>query len=396
MLITSTPNGTVGEGEWFYDMYQYAVDSDLLFDEKNIVIEEAAGIIDNPERNGFARVKFHWSADPEKDDKWYAEQCRDLNFNRRLINQELDLLFVGSTTCIFDDDYLAKLKSVPPTYRIQLPHATTFYVYSEAFNANDYLLIGVDTAKSLVGDYSAIEVFSYSNFTQIGEFFGKLGSLTKYSEVLKELIKQLSVIMNGKLILCIENNSIGSAIIENLENDTDFDYIQYVYSPIHMNRSNKAGQIVITPKIGAELGINTNVKSKSIMVSALYDYLTADPTSIKSSDFIAQLNVIERKANGSISCQYGKHDDLFMAAALCAYVRRVSTLEYEPLIGTNLYNYQEQISTTRDVKLEFITSKDMQSIADTINYNEREGGYEYKQPQIEYDDEIVEDVFSIF
>jgi len=187
ILITSTPNGTVGDGQWFYDMYSFAVDSDVIFKDGSFR-PEASELVDNPERNGFIKIKYHWSEDSTKDDKWYLEQCRDLNFNQRLINQELDLLFVGSTTCIFSDDYLAKLKSIPPYNLITLPHATHLSIYTDSFDMDDYYLIGADTAKSLIGDYSAIEVFSYANMVQVAEYFGKLGSLTKYSDVLMAVL----------------------------------------------------------------------------------------------------------------------------------------------------------------------------------------------------------------
>ncbi len=95
-------------------MYQFGVDSDLVFDDQDQFTADADELIDHPERNGFVRVSFHWSEDPAKDDVWYQQQRRDLNFDQRMINQELDLLFVGSTKCIFEDDYLALLKSVKP------------------------------------------------------------------------------------------------------------------------------------------------------------------------------------------------------------------------------------------------------------------------------------------
>ena len=394
ILITSTPNGSVGDGAWFYEMYQFAIDADMIFDKDDQIMPESEHFVNNQERNGFVRIKFHWSDDPEKDANWYQEQRRDLNFNTRLINQELDLLFVGSTTCIFDDEYLAKLKSVRPTVKIKLPHATSFCMYTEQFNTQDFLLIGVDTAKSLVGDYNAIEVFEYSNFIQVGEFFGKLGSLTKYSEVLMALVRYLVPAMQGRIILCIENNSIGAAIIENLENATDYDYMQYVYNPIQMKRTTKDGTIVVKPKIDSECGINTNSRSKSIMVSALYDYLTNNPAAARSSDFIAQLNIIERKSNGSVSAQSGKHDDLFMAAALCAYVRRISSLDIEPLLGVSTYVQQEtQIKSYQGIITNLGTA-DLKDVANQMVYNENEGGYEYVEDNNEttYEDAP----FSIF
>ncbi len=139
-------------------------------------------------------------------------------------------------------------------------------------------------------------------------------------------------------------------------------------------------------KIDSNYGINTNVRTKSIMVSSLYDYLVENPKAAKSSDFISQLNIIERKSNGSISAQYGKHDDLFMAAALCAYVRRISALDIEPLLGLSTFENQ-QLYTDPYKQVLDIGKKDYVDIANNMVYNENEGGYEYN-------DTIIEDITS--
>lgn len=360
IALTSTSNGTEGTGEFFHDMYQHAVDADNIFDENSMFLEEADELVDNPERNGFVKIMYHWSMDPTKNKEWYRKQCQELNFDTRLINQELDLLFIGSTNCIFNDEFLSSLKVNKIKHRIRTPHQTFLNLYSEDLDATDYLLIGVDTAKSLVGDYNAIEVFSYLNFVQIAEYFGRLGSLTKYSDIVKEVTRYFVKITNGHVILCIEENSIGTAIIENLQNDETFDYMQYIYSP--------------NPE--KHIGINTSVKSKGIMISALYDYLTTDSSRVKSSDLKAQLNVIERKTGGSVSAQTGKHDDLFMASALCAYVRRISELEYLPLIDVTIKDKYTQ-STSIDQYKNLIGSLNKPQQIDNMDVIIKDNTIEY-------------------
>lgn len=382
IILTSTPNGSVGDGEWFYQMYSNAVDATEIFDDDCNLVENADEIVDNPTTNGFVKVRFHWSDDPAKDENWYAEQCRDLNFDTRSINQELDLVFVGSTSCIFSDDFLSKLKIKEPIDRIQLPHVTDLklFIKKEEINKNDFLLIGIDTAKSLTGDYSAIEIFKYSNFEQIGEFYAKLGSLTKYSEIIMKVIDTLDIIMSGRLILCIENNSIGTSIIEDLENAEDNKYAHYIYSP--------------NPK--KYIGINTNSKVKPTMISFLYDIITQDPSLLKSEALINQLNLIERRVNGTIAAKSGTHDDLFMASALCAYVKKISSLEYEPLLGVSIHiQNQQNIQKIKQATSfnQVISSSNNSGIS--ISYNKEEGGIEYNINPIEtIDDE--ESLVSIF
>lgn len=396
VILTSTPNGTVGRGQWFYDMYNFAVDSDDIFDNDGMFNEFADTFVNNPERNGFVRVTFHWSEDPDKTQDWYNQQCRDLNFDKRAINQELDLVFVGSTSCIFDDDFLGSLKPTKPVNIIPFPHATHLKLFTDVFDTGDFFLIGADTAKSLTGDFNAIEIFSYSEFIQVGEYFGRLGSLTKYSQVLMEIIKFLFNLVGDRIILCIENNSIGSAIIEDLENaDDGFDYMQYLYTPTPLNNKMKDGTLVRLKKQPPQFGINTNSNSKSKMVSFLYDYLTKNPGCVKSSDLINQLNVIERGANGSIRAQYPYHDDIFMAAALCAYIKKLSSLEYESLLGVSAFTHQKQQSNL----YRSLIAVNSPSVNTNQIYNEREGGLEYitDESYIDGDNQSSNsDMFSVF
>ena len=148
ILFTSTPNGSAGDGKFFYEMWNNALDSDDLYNEDESLVDNADSLIDSPDKNSFVKVKFHWSEDESKDEAWYTEQKRELNFDTRSINQELDLLFIGSTTCIFDDNFLSKLNPVKPYKSISLSHFSTLKLYDE-INSSTYYLVGVDTAKSL-------------------------------------------------------------------------------------------------------------------------------------------------------------------------------------------------------------------------------------------------------
>ena len=68
IAITSTPNSSFSVGKWFYDMYQFAIDAENIFDEKDLFVSEANEVVNNPERNGFIQIKYHWSEDPTKDE----------------------------------------------------------------------------------------------------------------------------------------------------------------------------------------------------------------------------------------------------------------------------------------------------------------------------------------
>jgi len=299
IFITSTPNGVEGDGRWFYEMWSNGIDSDEIFDENNkLKIKDNKELYNMfPDKNAFCKVKFHWSEDPLKNEDWYNEQKRQLNFDKRRINQELDLKFLGSTTCIFDDEFISSLTPKKPIRYIRLVDEFKLKLFKE-FENDNYYVIGIDTAKSLLGDKCAIEIYDYKNFEQIGEFNGRLGSVSLYIEGIRNLLQYIESKIGRRFILAIENNSVGNQVVEDLEDD----YEDQIFSPDERYT-----------------GINTNSKTKKLMLSILYDKFINDPNCIKSEDLISQINVIERKSNGSVGAMSGYNDDLFMASAFCAY-----------------------------------------------------------------------------
>lgn len=325
IFITSTPNGTYGVGEWFYSMWTNAVDHDEVFDENNnLIIKTHDEILETfPDKNGFVRIKYHWSEDPSKDEKWYENQKRLMNFDTRRINQELDLVFLGTDQCIFPDEVISELKPVKPKRRIRLLDNHYLKVFKD-LDPDNYYIIGIDTAKSVTGDKCAIEIFDFRNFEQIAEFSGRFGSVSIYIELIEKLIEWMKSKIGLKFYLAIENNSIGNQVVEYFEEE----YSDRIFSPDERY-----------------VGINTNQKTKKLMISLIYDKIVSDPSIIKSSDLIEQLNIIERKPNGSIAAKSGHYDDLFMAAAFCAYCYEMA---YEDIVS------EMRVKVEKDIEMENI------------------------------------------
>ena len=326
-LVTSTPNGVYGDGEWFYKRYTNGIDSDQLFefdDENKFELWKDPRLVstqmNDMTKNSFIRVRYHWREDITKDEAWYTTQCRELD-DERLINQELDLVFVGSTSCVFSDKILSEFQKEDVIATI--PAGTTELEVFTNIDPTDYYLIGVDSASSIKGAYDAIEIFSFANFIQVAELQVKLGSLTKYSDLVAEVFQWLYQIVGNRIILCIENNSIGKAVIEGLLNK-DFNYSLFIYDDNDNDR-----------------GINTNTKTKELQFARFYQYVRENPECINSETLIAQLATIERTNSGLIKSK--TYSDLFMAACFCAYVRAKKSLDILPLLGeTSLENTKKQ------------------------------------------------------
>lgn len=214
-----------------------------------------------------------------------------------------------------------------------------------------------------MGDYTAIEIYGYRDFDQIAEYHGRLGSLTKFLDIVKAVVDYLLSIMGDRIILAIENNSIGSSIIEGLEEDSNPIYTRLIYTS--------------DPKKGS--GINTNAQSKPIMVSAMYDKIVEGPHIINSSSLINQLSVIEKRANGSVAAQRGAHDDLFMASSFCAYVKKISSLEFDSKIGLTSKQIKAKSKTITDSIFVDDPKRTIQVELDMENYANFYGDHEEKE-----------------
>jgi len=358
ILMTSTPNGVDGDGRFFYEMHEKSVQSDDLFVSDSETgfedwSDDSDEVVNDPVKNSFIRVRYHWSENPLRTKEWYEQQKKELNFDQRRINQELDLLFVGGVDCIFDDDTLQKFVFINKSASIDLKNQVKLDLYKTDLDPKDYYLIGVDTASSIKGAFNAIEVFTYRDFEQVAEMNVRLGSLTKYGEVVDDLFKWLYKIVGSRILLCIENNSIGKAIIEHLlYHVTDFNYIPNIYKDL--KKKEIPGQVINMEE--HEYGVNTNTRTKELMVSLLYDSLKDIPSRIKSQDLIGQMSSIQRSNRGTI--RSSGFSDMFMAASFCAYVRKMTELQILPLldysnaqISQNFFSNIKSIADMMNTKL---------------------------------------------
>ena len=368
--IISTPNGTVGDGEFFYKMYVTATDSDEIYSsstegafDNEELIPNSDEILNLPGRNGFVKIDYMWYEDPSKDDDWFTKMKQDLNFDTRRINQEINCLFVGSSGCIFSDELLESLKPIKPIKRISLPHMSELRIFQELDPLN-YYIVSADPAASLTGDFSAVQIYSYRDFSQVGEYFNKLGTLSKLTDVIKFVVDYLEEQIGDRILLAVERNGVGLGVIEKLEEDPNPKYARYLYTN--------------EPKKG--VGILTTSKTKPLMVSSMYDAILKDPSRIKSKNLINQLSVIERSAAGTVAAQRGSNDDLWMASCFASYVHNLSELEFAHKIGlTNKQIRVKNQTITDSIFVDDPKSKPIQVELDMEQYANYYGDNEERE-----------------
>ena len=282
-IVLSTPNKKAGIGKWFYEMWSKSVNGET----------------------SYTPHKIHWREIPdfENDPTWYSKQCKILGNDPRKIAQELELAFVGTDSTLFSEEVqnvLQRKEGRDPKEKIKFRNEGELWRFRD-INRTKFHLIGVDTASEAGGtDFSTIQVFEYESLHQILEFKGKL-AVKRFSEVLKLCCK-----MCPHNLVIIENNSYGNQVIEELRFDQNHHF--NIFGEL---RGKGKGQTFM-------YGLNTNMRTRPLIVDALYHYVTDNPSIIKSERLAFELLSLTDKTN-RVEADEGFNDDL--AFGFICYVR---------------------------------------------------------------------------
>ena len=318
-IVISTPNGTTGTGKWYYDSWKEALSGNSIY-KPHII---------------------HWSMVPDfaNDPSWYEQQCKILKNNQRLINQELELKFLGSDFSFFEPDIIDKLNTVHqnPIDKIDFGDKNILKIWKKPEKGKFYL-IGIDTASSHGGDKSTIEVCEFDTLEQVAEFKGKL-RIDDFIKIIKFVLK-----MYKNHLAIPENNSYGETIVEALTDKHDPNILDYnIYAPNH----EYGKQNII-------YGLNNNAKTRPLIIESLYEIVKEDPSIIKSMELALELIGLESKKSGKIEACMGMNDDLALAFAFCCYVRQYDPQAKSKVISTkSVTSNVESIIDDNDVTLPF-------------------------------------------
>ena len=288
VAIISTPNKTVGIGSWYFNRYTKAINGEGLF---------KASIV-------------YWKDIPElsSDPNWYQTQCEMFDNDQRKIEQELELKFLPAGGSFFDEKTCMKLQEscIEPIEVTKIFNGE-IWKFEEPQDGKFYI-IGVDTAPEFGEDKSAITVWDYETLNQVWEYHTKC-KVIDFVKVVRFAISQYS----GCVV--IENNSYGNQVMEEISNS---EYSSLVYKE-------KRGEHKIAS------GLSNNMKTRPLMIDALYSYINQYPEMVKSKRLALELvGLVDNK--GRIEADSGCHDDLALTLSFCMYVRK-----YDPplFIDTN-------------------------------------------------------------
>jgi hypothetical protein len=336
-VILSTPNKTIGIGKWYFEKYKKAITGNDIF----------------------TPFIIHWKMIPQlaEDSHWYKTQCELFDHNPRKIAQELELKFLPAEGAFFEAETVERMQAaaIKPIEKLRIFNGEIWRFQIPI--PNRYYIIGVDTAPEHGQDKSAITVWDYETLEQVWEYQGKCKVL--------DFIKVVQVAAREYPgIIVVESNSYGNQVVEHLGR-SEFSSMLY---------REKRGKNITVP------GLSNNLKTRPLMIDALYSYMTEFPENVKSERLALELTGLVSKKNGKIEADIGCQDDIALSAACCFYVRK-----YDPpvLIDTSTFsgiseeikdiirgNIQEGTMTSTN---DLTNEKIMQSVKENIG--DLQGGF---------------------
>jgi len=278
-IVLSTPNKTVGIGQWYFERYMKAIAYDDIF----------------------TPFVIHWKMIPElaNDPQWYDTQCALFDNDSKRIAQELELKFLPTEGSFFEADTVEAMQAsaLEPIEKIKIFNGEVWKFANSI--PGRYYITGVDTAPEHGTDKSAISVWDYETLEQVWEYQGKC----KVLDFVK--VCQIAATEYPGLVV-VESNSYGNQVVEHL-NASEYSHMLY---------KEKRGKNTFLP------GLSTNSKTRPLMIDALYSYLTQYPTSVKSQRLALELTGLVSKTSGKVEADVGCTDDIALSAACCMYVRK--------------------------------------------------------------------------
>ena len=286
-IILSTPNGVGGQ---YYDLYTLASKKENVF---------------NP-------IKLQWNVHPERDEKWFKEETK--NMTQKQIAQELMCDFAASGETFLRVEDIEYIREWIRTPIDRWGPDMGVWVWDYALSEKKYV-ISADVSRGDATDYSTFHVIDTEASSIVAEYQGKLPP-DRFAQLLAEAGKRYN-----DALMCPENNSYGYAVIMKL-NELDYRNMYF------QNDQHRYNYLYGDKDIG-KIGFQTNSKTRAQILTKLEEVLRTKQIMIRSSRLYEELKTFIWK-NGKAQAMRGQNDDLIMALA----------------IGVWLYDTSPQLSKT--------------------------------------------------
>lgn len=267
---------------------------------------------------------------------WYENMCRDMNLNKRMINQELECAFIGSGDNVIEGEVLRKqeeLNVIEPVFKDR-EWDNNVWVWKMPQKGHRYIL-ALDVSRGDSEDATGMCIIDYDTFEQVLEYHGKI-----QPDIAAQLVDHYGRMYNALSTFDI-TGGMGIAATSKLKE------LNYPKSLLHYDNLNDDAYYI--PPVDAIPGINFASKNRrSQIVAALEEAVSRGDFKIRSERLIAELKKFIYK-NGKPDHMKGSHDDLIMALGMCLFVANTSfkrLQESDNMTKAMLDSWKTRVNTT--------------------------------------------------
>lgn len=265
---------------------------------------------------------------------WYITMCATFNQDQMLIDQELNVSFLGSSDNVVPVDVIEAQRDqnnveITEDWPYSDPMVKETWIWKPPIEGHRYIL-SVDNSSGSADDYTAIHIIDIdavdeeTNTPYIDQVLEYNGKMT--GDVVGSVVDKYGHTYNDAMIVVEDIGGYGSATILSLLN---LKYPNLYYDDPGLKTPTVMKKYVDykVNKDGKLPGFHTsNVRFQ--MISKLVELLKNNGIRIRSKRFIAELETWVFK-NGRPDHMDGFHDDLLTSMAMGLYVMEYSILRNE-------------------------------------------------------------------
>ena len=280
-IALSTPNGV---GNWFHTTY----------------VDSEAGV------NMFFPTKLHWTLHPDRDQKWFEVETK--NMSPRQIAQEYECNFNASGETVIAPEDIERIENSLCEPKHRVGYDRNYWIWEECQDGKKYILVA-DVARGDGADYSVFHIVDVDDMTIVAEYKGK-PSIDDFANILYSAGREYD-----NCLLVVENNNIGYSVLEKL---ADLEYPNLYYS---LKGSNEyIDQLAAIGNPSAIAGFTTSMKTRPLIIAKLEEFIRNKLITIKSLRLLNELKTFIWYL-GKPQAMKGYNDDLVMALAIACWVR---------------------------------------------------------------------------
>jgi hypothetical protein len=244
---------------------------------------------------------------------WYENMCRDMNFNKRMINQELECAFIGSGDNVIEGEVIRKQEQENVIDPIVKDKAwdSNLWIWKLPEKGHRYIL-ALDVSRGDSEDATGMCIIDYDTFEQVLEYHGKVPP-----DVAALIVDQYGRMYDALSTFDI-TGGMGIASTQKLKE------LGYPKKLLHYDKEGDSNSMYFIPDENSIPGINFASKNRrSQIVAALEEAVARGGFKIRSERLTAELKKFVYK-NGKPDHMKGSHDDLIMALGMCLFVANTS------------------------------------------------------------------------